>query len=134
MIAALMFVVSMAALGQFAIFYLRAVLISVAEQPLSGWVNAASGIAPGLMQAREFDKLLILNKICPGLASNDQRVKLVQAYYSLVAALQQLTLKNLPAFARWAETEMTTCTRFVAVVLDQRLAATQTAAAAIRSY
>lgn len=134
MTAALMLVISMAALGQFAVFYLRAILVSVADQPLSGWVNAAADIAPGLMQSRDFDKLLILNKMCPGLAVGDRRLKLVRAYYSVVAAFQNLTSKSLPAFARWAETEMTTCTRFVAVVLDQRLAATQAAAAEIRSY
>jgi hypothetical protein len=134
MTAALMLVVSIAALGQFAILYLRAVLISVAEQPLSGWVNSASGIAPGFMQSREFDKLLVLSKMCPGLKAGDRRVNLVGIYYSLVAAIQHLTSKSLPACARWAETEMTTCTRFVAVVLDQRLAATQSVAAEIRSY
>ena len=134
MIAALIFVVSLAAFGQFAFIYLRAVLMSVASQPLSEGVQEAAGIAGRQLRGEDFSHLLNLHAVCPQFTGEASGLKKVSLYYGAVDMLSRLGGKNLPSFSLWAQEELATCARFAAVVLDQRMAMNQAAAAQLRSY
>jgi hypothetical protein len=133
-IAALIFVVSLAAFGQFGIIYLRAVLISVAAQPLSSDLQEAAGVAGRALRAEDFARLMNLHAICPQFTAEANGLKKVSAYYRAVNMLSRLSGKNLPAFSMWAQQELATCARYAAVVLDQRMAGNTAAAAQLRSY
>ena len=134
MIAALIFVISLAAFGQFGFFYLRAVLNSVASQELSTQVQEAAGFAGRALQAEDFGNLLNLNSICPKFAAETGGLKTVRTYFSVVDALSRLSGKHLSEFSQWAQKELITCARYAAVVLDQRMTINQAAAAELRSY
>ena len=134
MIAALIFVVSFAALGQFGFIYMRAVLVSVASQPLSSEVQEAAGVAGRALCADDFSRLLNLHAICPQFTGETGGLKKVSAYYRAVDMLSRLGGKNVPAFSQWAQQELATCARYAAVVLDQRMAMNNAAAAQLRSY
>lgn len=134
MIAVLIFVVSLAAFGQFGFIYLRAVLISVAEQPLSSDLQEAAGVTGRALRPGDFARLMNLHAICPQFAAESGGLKKVSAYYRAVDILARLGGKNLPAFSQWAQQELATCARYAAVVLDQRMALNQAAAAQLRSF
>lgn len=134
MIAALIFVVSLAAFGQFGFIYLRAVLISLASQPLSNEVQEAAGVAGRALRGEDFAKLMNLHAICPQFAGETSGLKKVTVYYRAINMLSHLGGKNLPAFSQWAQQELATCARYAAVVLDHRMAGNTAAAAQLRSY
>ena len=134
MIAALIFVVSLAAFGQFGLIYLRAVLISVASQSLSTEVQEAAGVAGRALRAGDFAKLMNLHAICPQFAGETSGLKKVAAYYRAIEMFSRVGGKNLASFSQWAQQELATCARYAAVVLDQRMATNQAAAAQLRSY
>ena len=133
MIAAILFTISMAALGQFAVYYWRAVVTSVASQPLSDRVKAAAGLATESVGATDFDAVMTLHDLTPGLKDHVGGLSLVRAYYRVIEALGHLAEAKVPSVAAWAQREMATCSRYVAVLLDQRLERVLACAAEARS-
>ncbi len=133
MIPAILFTVSLAALGQFALYYWRAVVAGVAAQPLSDRVRAAAGLASESVGAADFHAVMSLHKMTPGLKDRDGGLWLVRAYYHIVQALAILADKSLPQLATWTQREMATCSRYVAVLVDQRLERNLACAAEARS-
>ena len=134
MIAALIFVVSLAAFGQFGFTYLRAVLISVASQTLSAEVREAAGVAGRALCGDDFAKLMNLHAMCPQFTGEASGLKKVAAYYRAIQMVSRLGGKNLSAYSQWAQQELATCAQYAAVVLSQRMAMNQAAAAQLRSY
>jgi hypothetical protein len=134
MLGALILVFSIAALGQFVVFYARAVLASVAAQPLTGYVQQIEGFPSRPLQAEDFPHLVQLQQICPQLGSEARSLRAAQAYFGTLSAVKRLVNGFVPALHGWAEREQTLCARFAAVLLDQRLARTAAAAAEMRSY
>ncbi len=128
MIAAILFAISVAALGQFALYYWRAVLAGVAAQPLSDRVRMAAGLASESVDAADFQTVVRLHELTPGLKDDNGGLGLVRVYYSAVKALGRL-----PALAAWSQREMATCSRYVAVLVDQRLEHILACAAEVRS-
>jgi len=133
MIAAILFTISMAALGQFAVYYWRAVVTSVAAQPLSDRVKAAAGLTTESVGATDFDAVMTLHDLTPGLKDHVGGLSLVRAYYRVIDALGRLVGAKVPSVAAWAQREMATCSRYVAVLLDQRLEGVLACAAEARS-
>lgn len=117
MVSAIMLGVSLAALAHFAFYYWRAVVRDVASAELSGRISTDSG-APG---AGDFFAVLALYKMCPELSRRGRRIGLVKAYFRLSAIAARLLEPVLPSVARWAKDEMAICTRYVAVLADQRV-------------
>ena len=134
MLGALILVFSIAALGQFVVFYARAVLASVAAQPLTGYVQQIEGFPSRPLQAADFPQLVQLQRICPQVGPEARSLSAARAYYRTLAAVKSVVNGFVPALHGWAEREQTLCARFAAVLLDQRLARTAAAAAEMRSY
>jgi len=128
MIAAVLFIVSAVALGQFGLYYWRAVLAGVAAQPLSERMREAAGIPAEGVGAGDFAAMMNLHDVTPGLREHNEGLRAVRVYYNALKAMSRL-----PQAAAWANREMTTCARYAAVVLDQRLTANLECAAEIRS-
>jgi len=133
MIAAILFTISIAALGQFAVYYWRAVVTSVAAQPLSDRVKAAAGLASESIGATDFDAVMTLHDLTPNLKEHVGGLSLVRAYYRVIEALGRLAGTKMPSVAAWAQGEMATCSRYVAVLLDQQLERVMACAAEARS-
>jgi hypothetical protein len=122
MIAAFIVVLSIAALVQFAVAQWRAMWITVAEQPLSAFFTATTGIAIDQIGADHFD---FLTRAFEQLGASGKRsnlwLKEVRVYYRTIRALKQFCEKQFPALAAWANHELVACSRYAAATLDQRL-------------
>ena len=118
MIVALIAVVSIVALVQFAAFYWRATVAVTAAAPVSDRLRTAAGITNDKIEASDFGALLHLVEICPALQGDGPGIRLVRGYYLFLRILHQLAG---PAMGGWFAEEMTTCTRYVAARLDQRI-------------
>ena len=134
MLGALILVFSIAALGQFVVFYARAVLASVAAQPLTGYVQQIEGFPNRPLMAEDFPRLVNMQQICPQIGPEARSLRAARTYYGTLAALKRLVNGFVPALQGWAEREQTLCAQFAAVLLDQRLARTAAAAAEMQSY
>jgi len=134
MLGALILVLSVAALGQFVVFYARAVLASVAAQPLIGYVQQIEGFPSRPLRAEDFPQLVQFQRLCPQVGPEARSLRMARVYYRALAAVKGMVNGFLPTLHGWAEREQTLCAQFAAVLLDQRLARTAAAAAEMRSY
>jgi hypothetical protein len=117
MIAAIIFTVSIVAFGQFGLYYWRAMISGVAAQAITERIRAAAGISTPAVGALDFHKILILNDLSPDLRGPGGSFKVVRAYYGIVEKLGKI----VPAMAAWSNAEMTTCSRYVAVLMEQHM-------------
>ena len=117
--AAIIAVVSLAALGQFALSYWRGLFLCTATEPLSDSLRAATG-SEEFLDAQQFTRLLAMRELCPELDRSRENLTSVRLYYRALAALKLLPMAGL---GRWAEAEQALCTRYAAVMLDRRLQA-----------
>jgi hypothetical protein len=110
------------ALVQFGVSQWRAIWISTANQPLSeGWQRRAgmeaTSVGPG-----DFAALVgLCDKMSPGLKKASAWLSEVSLYYRVLTKLHQLLGLKIPSLSAWTLREMQTCSRYAAVVLDQRL-------------
>jgi len=133
MFSAVLFSIAIAALAQFALYYWRAVLSSVAAQPISARVlEAANVVEPDLCGA-DFEKLAGLLELTPELRGKQQGLGLVCAYYRFVGKLADLFGGIAPSLMLWSEHERALCARYAAVQIDHRLEANLAQAASLRS-
>jgi len=124
MISALILVFSLAALAQFGFYTWRAAVITF----------AAADVSDNALENKDFQALATLNEICPALNSSSPRIGLVRIYFRAVERLSASLRASLPSAADWAEREMATCARYMAVVVDQRMQRNQACFAALRSF
>jgi len=128
MVAVIIFAFSALALGQFGMYYWRATISSVASQAISERIRVAAGIANATIGARDFRSILILNNLSPDLRGPNGNFRAIRMYYAIVEKLGAA----LPAIAEWADAEMATCSRYVAVLMDQHLERNIACAAQVR--
>lgn len=122
MIAAFICVMSLGALVQFALSQWRSIWITMAAQPLSNSLEAATGIANGEIGAQHFEMLIHTSEQL-ARSSNEGSLwmKEVKVYYRALQTCLKLSGKALPSVTNWANRELTECARFAAAVLDRRL-------------
>jgi len=128
MIAAILFTVSVVAFAQFGLYYWRATISGIAAQAISERIRIAAGITSNAIGAQDFHNILILNDLSPDLRGPNGSFRAIRTYY---ATLQKLG-RIVPAMASWAEAEMATCSRYVAVLMDQHLERNMVCAAQVR--
>jgi hypothetical protein len=110
------------ALVRFAISQWRAIWIAAANQELSDSLQLTAGIDGTAVSAQDFGTLLDLcDQLSPGLKKTSPWLKEVSFYYRVVAAMERACELRLPSLSTWANREMQTCSRYVAVLLDQNL-------------
>ena len=128
MIAAILFMVSSVALVQFALYYWRATISGIAAKSISDRIRTAAGITAPQIGAQDFRSILSLHDLSPDLRGPNGSFCCVRAYYSVIENLGKL----IPTMASWANTEMLTCSRYVAVLVDQHLDRNMACAAQVR--
>lgn len=132
MYSALILVISVVALLHFSVWYWRALMAGVACEDLSEQMrDLTSG---GSVGPDDFFALVCMRKMCPDLAHKGKRIGLVSAYYRALSLLRSTLGAIVPSVTGWANREMATCSRYVAVVTDQRLRGNQAQLAQIHSY
>ena len=90
MFATMLFAFSIVALAQFGLYYWRAVLSTVAAQPVSDRVLAAARVENGRVAPVHFETLAGLHDLTPDLFPNRGGLALVRLYYSAVEGLDAL--------------------------------------------
>jgi hypothetical protein len=121
MIAASIYIVSLAVLVQFFVYYCRSVLASSRKVELSAGVREAAGVGGDSVAAGDFERFLELVRLCPENSADRAGIRAVGAYYSLLYVLARLTRATVPRVATWAERERQGCSHFAAVALDRRI-------------
>jgi hypothetical protein len=117
MIGVIILTVSLVALGQFGLYYWRAMLSGIAAQQISDRIRRAARISTPTIGPQDFHKILILNDLSPDLRGPGGSFRVVRAYYSIVEKLGKI----VPAMTAWSNAEMTTCSRYAAVMMDQHM-------------
>lgn len=120
--------VSIAGGAQFFLGYWRALLDSMAAQPLSDKFFVAAGFQRAGMRAEDFGRLLSLHRLMPDVKSVPNTVWRLRVHYSVARMF-----RALPAVGGWAQKEMATCSNCLAVIVDQRLLLNLACAAEVRS-
>jgi hypothetical protein len=114
---------------QFFLGYWRALIASMAAQPLSEKFFVAAGLKTAAMRAEDFGRLLSLHRLMPDIKTLPNSTRRLTVYYS---ALKMLS--NVPGLGGWAQNEMSICTQCLAVIVDQRLLLNLACAADSRSF
>ncbi len=139
MVAPLILVLSVAALAQFALSYWRALLLETATRNLSRRALEA-GLAKLKLGPGDFDVVVSIYRLCPQLGEHPSSLAAVRAYYRSIRALAAVAESRrahalgLDRLVGWTQREMQVCTRYVAVLLDQRLTENLALAAKTHSY
>jgi hypothetical protein len=134
MFAIMLFAISTVAISQFGMYYWRAVLASVASQPVSESVLAAAAAENRPLQSSDFSQFAGLHELTPELSSSQGgSMSLVRFYYGVIRAIDVIVGQQVPAIAQWSEREGAVCARYAAVRVDQRLQANLELVAAMRS-
>jgi hypothetical protein len=128
MMAVILFLVSTVAFVQFGLYYWRATISGVAARAISDRIRMAAGISAASVGAQDFRNILIIKDLSPDLRGSVGSFRVVRSYYSIVSTLGKI----IPAMADWSKAEMTTCSRYVAVLMDQHMANNLACAAKIR--
>jgi hypothetical protein len=135
MIAALILVMSVVALAQFAIAQWRSMWMTVAAQPLSDYVQAATGISDSAISGNDFQLLVRTSEqLSPSTQERNLWLREVGIYYRLIRALDKICAKQISGLSGWAKSEMVACSRYAAAVLDQRLNSSFACASEVRSF
>ena len=135
MIAALILVMSVVALFQFAIAQWRSMWMSVAAQPLSEYVQAATGISDAAISVNDFDLFVRTSEqLSPSTQEGNLWLREVGIYYRVIRALDTICAKQISGLSAWAKDELTACSRYAAAVLDQRLNSSFACASEVRSF
>ena len=117
MMAVILFAASTLAFVQFGLYYWRATISGVATKAISERIRVAAGITASAIGAQDFYSILILKDLSPDLRGPAGSFAVVRAYYSVIEKLGRI----VPATANWSNAEMATCSRYVAVLMDQQL-------------
>lgn len=133
MFSAMLLVISIVALSQFAIYYWRAVVAGVAAQPVSDRVLEAARVEQGHLKGQDFETLSGLHELTPALMRGYNGLFGVRLYYRFTALLSSFVGRHLPAISAWTERERVICARYAAVQIDRRLQANLALAASLRS-
>jgi hypothetical protein len=121
MIAAVIFVFSIAAFLQFFIWHCRSILASSRRVELSDRVREVTGIQSPNFGAEDFGRLVQLVRLCPERGDDRGEIRAVGTYYSLLHILGRVARSTVPSVAAWTEQERENCSHFAAVALDRRI-------------
>lgn len=122
MIAALICVISIAALLQFFVSYARSVIAAYRKSELSEQVREVAGIDGEKIRSEQFGQLVQLVRLCPQKSDDRGDLTVVRIYYRMMGWLGSMARSFAPGICQWAEAERVNCTYFAAVALDRRIA------------
>lgn len=126
LMAALIFVLSFAALIQFVVLQWRASLIRVAATSSESAVNSEA--AYKLVKDKGFGDVAALHKICPNMGGAAPRLRSVRLYHGFLQFLAGLSA------AEWVAQERKLCARYAAAALMQQVERNQALVTEVNSF
>jgi hypothetical protein len=117
------------ACGHLALLYWRALMRKVASKPLSDRIHAVRKANDEPIGSRDFRPILGLYDMTPGLGGARKALTTIRSYYWVIERVGPV----VPGMNTWAESEMATCSRYVAVIVDQHLERNMAFAAKMRA-
>jgi len=133
MFSAALLSIAVVAMGQFAVYYWRAVFTGMASLPISSRVLEAAQVQEQSLCGNDFEKFASLLNLTPELKEAKGGLGMVKAYYSVIQRAEAMFASFSPILAGWAEKERVLCARIAAIHVDRRLEANLIQAASIRS-
>jgi hypothetical protein len=121
MMAAFIFVASVATLLMFFVSYCRSLMASSLRHTLSQEVRDVTGI-PASASGGDFARVMQLLQLCPERPEDRASLHAVEAYYGILDLLEKTIARFLPSLHLWMEQERAGCANFAVVVLDRRIA------------
>jgi hypothetical protein len=121
MMAALIFVFSLATLLMFFVSYCRSLMASSSRHSLSKEVRDVTGI-PASASGRDFTRVMQLLQLCPERPDDRTGLHAVETYYGILDLLEQTVARMVPSVRNWTEQERAGCANFAVVLLDRRIA------------
>jgi hypothetical protein len=121
MMAALIFVFSLATLLMFFVSYCRSLMASSSRHALSKEVRDVTGI-PASASGRDFARVMQLLQLCPERPDDRTGLHAVETYYGILDLLEQTVARLVPSVRTWTEQERAGCANFAIVLLDRRIA------------
>jgi hypothetical protein len=119
MMAALICVVSLAALVQVFVSYCRSVLASARNVEVSDRALGVTDVDGRSLGADDFDRVVQLVRLCPEHDADRTAVRAVGVYYRLLPVVDGLCGAMISGLPAWTEHEREACSHFAAVVLDR---------------
>jgi len=121
MMAALIFVISLATLLMFFVSYCRSLTASSTSHVLSMEVREVTGISAAASE-RDYTRVMQLLKLCPERPEDRNHLRAVTLYYGILHLLQITVARIAPSLQPWTESERAGCANFAVVTLDRRIA------------
>lgn len=119
--AAIIFVLSAAALLQFFVSYCRSLIAASIKQPLSAEVRNVTGIAKAA-SGDDFNRVIQLLHLCPERPEDTGHIRAITTYFRLLNFMRSTLARMIPPLVGWTEMEKGQCAYFAAVALDRRIA------------
>ena len=120
MTAAIIFVISMAALLQFFISYCRSLIAASSKQVLSPEVKDVTGIQK-FASGDDFKRVMQLLQLCPERPEDRNSIQAIGAYFKILNFLRSTVARIVPSMQAWTELERGQCAYFAAVTLERRI-------------
>jgi hypothetical protein len=124
MIAALIFVISIAAFLQFLVLYTQSLIAASLNQEIPDRVRQILGVRAESIEPAHFERLLQLSEICPCSRRDEIRLFAVRRYFAglnfMLKLLPQLPTGSIDKVAEWLCRQRTYCTHYAAISLGER--------------
>jgi len=121
MIAALILLVSIAALAQFFLSYIRALLLAGAQQAISPVVLEACSLEGVDVTGADFHRLMLRAQLYSNQQSEGSAVLAVRVYFSMVGLLRLAFGPLIPAVRGWSNQQQAACAKFALAALNRRV-------------
>ena len=121
MMAALIFVFSLAALLQFFVSYCRSLIAASSRRSLSADVQDVIGITKSTT-GEDFERVMQFLHLCPERREDRNGIQAIGAYFRLLGIVGSTFGSLIPSLRKWADSERSHCAYFAAVALDRRIA------------
>ena len=117
MIATFLVLAIFGVFGQLELLYWRTKIANISTQPVSDRVRTAAGISSQEVGVQDFRSILSLHEHAPGLHGPSGNFRVLNSYFKAMEKLGRW----MPSSAAWANAEMTICSKYAAVIVDQNL-------------
>ena len=121
MIAALIFVVSVAAFLQFFISYCHALLASAGAVEISGPLRDLARSTGSAAAGVDVERVMGLARLCPDLGHKADPAGAINVYFRLLCFTERFARPTMPFATGWIEAECKSWAHFAAIALDRRI-------------
>ena len=129
MIPILIFLASVAALAQFFLSYVRAILLAGAQQCIAPQLLETCSLDSSEVTAADFHRLMLRVYLLPDRRGEGTALFAVRIYFLMVGLLRLAFGPLVPVVRNWSAGQQAACARFALASLDRRLI-TRTSASA----